>query len=85
VARRNQAYFQDLLEVPEGYTSFYLQAISSFQSITNEEAKLYIQNIRVIVERDPEGTYSRGGRARSRLRGRGFSRGCGVMIPARPC
>jgi len=57
VARRNQAYFQDLLEVPEGYTSFYLEAVSSFQSITNVQAKLDIQNIKVIVARNAQDTH----------------------------
>jgi hypothetical protein len=75
VARRNQAYFHDFLEVPEGYTSFYLESVSSFQGITNEEAKLDIQNIKVLVERDPQGTYCRGKtRPQSFARTRFFTR-----------
>lgn len=75
VARRNQAYFHDFLEVPEGYASFYLATVSSFQSITNEEAKLNIQNIKVLVERDPQGSYCRGGtRPQSFARTRFFTR-----------
>jgi len=60
VARRNQAYFHDVLEVPEGYTSFYLESVARFQSITNEEAKLAIQNIQVTAEKNAHDTYCRG-------------------------
>jgi hypothetical protein len=52
---RNLPYFHDFLEVPEGYTSFYLDTIRKFQAITNEAAKIGIQNIRVTMERDENG------------------------------
>jgi hypothetical protein len=51
VTHRNQAYFHDFLEVPEGYTSFYLDGVAGFQSITNSKAKVDIQNIQVIMEK----------------------------------
>jgi hypothetical protein len=50
---RNLAYFSDLLEVPEGYTSYYLDSISQFQSITNEQAKTDIQNIKIAIKWNP--------------------------------
>jgi hypothetical protein len=51
---RNLAYFHDSLEVPEGYTSFYLDNISEFQSITNRAAKLNIQNVALAADRDAQ-------------------------------
>jgi hypothetical protein len=49
---RNLPYCCDLLEVPEGYTSYYLDTISTFQSITNERAKMAIQNIPLTISLD---------------------------------
>ena len=51
---RNLAYFHDSLEVPEGYTSFYLDNIGKFQSITNRSAKLGIQNVMLAADRDAQ-------------------------------
>ncbi len=52
---RNLPYFHDFLEVPEGYTSFYLDGVAEFQAITNVEAKIGIQNVVVTMERDEAG------------------------------
>jgi hypothetical protein len=52
---RNLPYFHDFLEVPEGYTSLYLDGTANFQGITNEEAKIAIQNIVVSMDRDETG------------------------------
>jgi hypothetical protein len=71
---RNLPYFHDFLEVPEGYTSFYLDSISKFQGITNEEAKIAIQNIRVTMERDEQGKDWLGTRTNSFARAKFFSR-----------
>jgi len=71
---RNLPYFHDFLEVPEGYTSFYLDSISKFQGITNEEAKIGIQNIRVTMERDEQGKDWLGTRTNSFPRTKFFSR-----------
>jgi hypothetical protein len=51
---RNLPYFYDSLEVPEGYTSYYLDNISQLQSITNEPAKLALQNIEMVLTWDPQ-------------------------------
>lgn len=51
---RNLAYFHDSLEVPEGYTSFYLDNIGKFQSITNRAAKLGIQNVALAADSDTQ-------------------------------
>ena len=71
---RNLPYFHDFLEVPEGYTSFYLDAVARFQGITNEEAKIAIQNIRVAVEEDEHGKYWLGTRTNSLPRAKFFAR-----------
>ena len=52
---RNLAFFHDFLEVPEGYTTFYLDTVSRFQSITNRAALLGIQNVAIATERDAQG------------------------------
>ncbi|HUJ09659.1 MAG TPA: YfhO family protein [Verrucomicrobiae bacterium] len=52
---RNLAYFHDFLEVPEGYTSFYLDSVARFQNITNRAAKLGIQNVALATEFDSQG------------------------------
>jgi hypothetical protein len=49
---RNLPYFYDSLEVPEGYTSYYLDNISQFQGITNEQSKTDIQNIETVFTWD---------------------------------
>ena len=51
---RNLPYFYDFLEAPEGYTSYYLDNISQFQSVTNQQAKMALQNIEVALTRDPQ-------------------------------
>jgi hypothetical protein len=71
---RNLPYFHDFLEVPEGYTSFYLDSISKFQGITNEEAKIAIQNIQVTMDRDEHGKDWLGTRTNSFPRAKFFSR-----------
>ena len=60
VTHRNLAYFCDLLEVPEGYTSFYLDAIARFQATTNLPARLGIQNVKLLAleERSADGRYA---------------------------
>jgi hypothetical protein len=59
VTERNLPYFCDLLEVPEGYTSFLLDSIGRFQTTTNLQARLDIQNVKLLVyeERAPDGRY----------------------------
>ena len=52
---RGLPYFYDILEVPEGYTSYFLDSTSQFQSITNEQAKTDIQNIEVAINWTPRG------------------------------
>ena len=52
---RNLPFFHDFLEVPEGYSSFYLDSVKSFSAITNENAKIAIQNIVVSMDRDAAG------------------------------
>jgi hypothetical protein len=74
VTPQNLAYFHDFLEVPEGYTSFYLDAVARFQSMTNLQAKLDIQNIKVIMEKDAQGTYRLGTRSKAFVRARFFTR-----------
>ena len=49
MTHRNLAYFCDLLEVPEGYTSFYLDSIGRFQGTTNLQATLGIQNVKLLA------------------------------------
>jgi hypothetical protein len=71
---RNLPYFHDYLEVPEGYTSFYLENISSFQAITNQAAKIGIQNIRVTMERDENGKDWLGAYTNSLPRAKFFTR-----------
>ncbi len=71
---RNLPYFHDFLEVPEGYTSFYLNSISRFQDITNEEAKIAIQNIGVTMDRDAQGKDWLGTRTNSFPRAKFFAR-----------
>jgi len=51
---RNLPYFYDSLEVPEGYTSYPLDTIWQFQNITNEQAKVEIQNIAVAIKWKPQ-------------------------------
>jgi hypothetical protein len=59
VTHRNLAYFCDLLEVPEGYTSFNLDSIARFQATTNLQARLGIQNVKLMAleERSADGRY----------------------------
>jgi hypothetical protein len=71
---RNLPYFHDFLEVPEGYTSLYLDGVSEFQTITNEEAKIAIQNIIVTMDRDEAGKDWLGTRTNSFLRAKFFPR-----------
>ncbi len=71
---RNDAFFHDCLEVPEGYTSFYLDSIAKFRSISNVFAKVDIQNIKVIMEEDATGAYYLGTRSTAFLRATFFSR-----------
>jgi hypothetical protein len=71
---RNLPYFHDFLEVPEGYNSFYLDAVAKFQNITNEEAKIALQNILVTMERDDQGKDWLGTRTNSLPRARFFTR-----------
>jgi hypothetical protein len=54
---QNLSYFHDFLEVPEGYTSFYLDKVARFQSITNENAKFAIQNIKAVALKDAPSHY----------------------------
>lgn len=51
---RNLPYFYDFLETPEGYTSYYVNGIREFQSITNQQAKIALQNIELAITRDPQ-------------------------------
>jgi hypothetical protein len=71
---RNLPYFHDYLEVPEGYTSFYLDNIARFQAMTNQAAKIGIQNIQVTMERDENGKDWLGAYTNSLPRARFFSR-----------
>jgi hypothetical protein len=50
---RNTAYVQKGLEVPEGYTSFYVTDTHNFHQLKNERAKLEIQNIRAGISVNP--------------------------------
>jgi hypothetical protein len=52
---RNLPYFHDFLEVPEGYTGFYLDSVARFHAMTNQTARIGIQNIKVTMERDASG------------------------------
>ena len=70
---RNLPFFHDFLEVPEGYTTLYLAAVDRFQALTNEEAKIAIQNIRVTMERDAQGKDWLGARTNSFPRSKFFS------------
>ncbi len=71
---RNLPYFHDFLEVPEGFTSFYLDSVRRFQAITNQAAKIDIQNIRVTMERDENGKDWLGTRTNSLPRAQFFAR-----------
>ena len=71
---RNLPYFHEFLEVPEGFTSFYLDAVRRFQAITNQAAKIDIQNIRVTMERDENGKDWLGTRTNSLPRAQFFAR-----------
>jgi hypothetical protein len=71
---QNLPYFHDFLEAPEGYTSFYLDAIAGFQNITNEEAKLAIQNIKIAAIRDAPNHYVLAANKTSFPRAKFFSR-----------
>jgi len=71
---RNLPYFLDYLEVPEGYTSFFLDSVSRFQGITNEAAKIHIQNVRLLMQLDPENHVWVGPTTKSFSRARFFSR-----------
>ena len=53
VVDRNLAYFQDFLEVPEGYTTFTLDSIERFQATTNLLARLAIENIKLVAWEGP--------------------------------
>ncbi len=76
MTHRNLAYFHDFLEVPEGYTSLYLDNVARFQGITNEEAKIAIQNITYLVkmERDENGVHWSGTRTNLLPRAKFFAR-----------
>jgi hypothetical protein len=58
VTRRNLPYFVDFLEVPEGYTSFYLDSTRQFQNVTNLFAQWAIQNVKLLAvyESSPNGS-----------------------------
>jgi hypothetical protein len=71
---RNDAFFFDCLEVSEGYTSFYLDSIAKFRSISNVFAKIDIQNIKAVMEVDPTGALYLGTRSTAFLRPTFFSR-----------
>ena len=71
---RNLPYFHDFLEVPEGYTSFYLDTVREFQSMTNQAATIGIQNIQITMERDKHGKDWLGPYTNSLPRARFFSR-----------
>jgi hypothetical protein len=71
---RNLPYFHDFLEVPEGYTSFYLDNVAEFQAITNEAAKIAIQNIIISMDRDENGKDWLGTRTNSFPRAKFFAR-----------
>ncbi len=71
---RNLPYFHDFLEVPEGYTSFYLDSVRRFQTITNQAAKIGIQNVQVTMERDENGKDWLGTRTNSLPRAQFFAR-----------
>jgi hypothetical protein len=53
----NLPYFHDFLEFPEGYTSFLSDNVGRFRTITNEEAKIAIQNIKILAVADGLGHY----------------------------
>lgn len=52
VLPRNTAYLYPSLEVLEGYLLFNLRDHSEFNSITNQQARLAIQNVRVVANVD---------------------------------
>ncbi len=54
VWRRNLPYFYDFLETPDGYTSYYLNALRQFQGVTNQPAKLALQNVKMAFTWDPQ-------------------------------
>jgi hypothetical protein len=56
----NLPYFHDFLEFPEGYTSLFLDNLRRFQGITNEDAKIAIQNIKILAVRDKPDHYQLG-------------------------
>ena len=71
---QNLPYFHDFLEAPVGYTSFYLDTVARFQSITNEDAKIAIQNIKIAAMRDAPNHYVLGATTNALPRARFFSR-----------
>jgi hypothetical protein len=71
---QNLPYFHDFLEVPEGYTSFYLDTIARFQGLTNEDAKVAIQNITIAAIRDAPNHYVLGATTNSFPRAKFFAR-----------
>jgi hypothetical protein len=74
VAARDLAYFYDYLEVPEGYISFCPDNIATFQGITNEEARMAIENIKVMAEGDGHGGVRFGTRTNVLPRAKFFAR-----------
>ena len=71
---QNLPYFHDFLEAPEGYTSFYLDTVAGFQSITNEDAKIAIQNIKIAAIRDAPSHYVLGATTNAFPRAKFFAR-----------
>ncbi len=58
----------------EGYTSFFLDTVAQFQSITNEDAKIAIQNIKIAAIRDAPNHYVLGATTNGFPRARFFTR-----------
>jgi hypothetical protein len=71
---RNLSYFHDFLEVPECYVGFSLNNIGKFQGITNEAAKVAIQNVKVVIEKDEQGKEWLGTRPDALPRARFFTK-----------
>ena len=71
---QNLPYFHDFLEVPEGYTSFFLDTVAGFQAITNEDAKIALQNIKIAAIRDAPSHYVLGATTNGFPRAKFFSR-----------
>ncbi len=71
---QNLPYFHDFLEAPDGYTSFYLDTVAGFQSITNEDAKIAIQNIKLAAIRDAPSHYVLGTTTNAFPRAKFFAR-----------